>query len=100
MENIEISKAAAIDKLPGRFLKDGNEILSKPVSEICNPSVSHWIFPNPCEVEKISLILKKDKKGLPMKLQVTDYSSLVTATDFKNHWKSISHPDKWISLKQ
>ena len=62
MENIEISKAAAIDKLPGRFLKDGNEILSKPVSEICNLSVSHWIFPNPCEVEKISLILKKDKK--------------------------------------
>ena len=41
MENIEISKAAAIDKLPGRFLKDGNEILSKPVSEICNLSVSH-----------------------------------------------------------
>ena len=36
MENIEISKAAGIFKLPGRFLKDGAEILSQPISEICN----------------------------------------------------------------
>ena len=36
MGNIEVSKAAAIDKLPGRLLKDGAEILSKPVSKICN----------------------------------------------------------------
>ena len=32
MENIEISKAAGIDKPPGRFLKDGTDILSKPFS--------------------------------------------------------------------
>ena len=32
MENIEISKATDIDKLPGRFLKD------------CNLSISHGIF--------------------------------------------------------
>ena len=36
MGNIEVSKAATIDKLPGRLLKDGAEILSKPVSKICN----------------------------------------------------------------
>ena len=36
MGNIEVSKAAAIDKLPGRLLKDGAETLSKPVSKICN----------------------------------------------------------------
>ena len=35
MENIEISKAAGIDEFPGRFLKDGGEILSKPISETC-----------------------------------------------------------------
>ena len=35
MENIIVT-AAGIDKLPGRFLKDGTEILSEPISEICN----------------------------------------------------------------
>ena len=34
MEKIEISKAAGIGKLSGMFLKDGAEILSKPISEI------------------------------------------------------------------
>ena len=43
MEKIEISKAAGIDTLSGRFLKDGAEILSKPISEICNLSISHGI---------------------------------------------------------
>ena len=32
MENIEISKASGIDKLPGNFLKDGAKILCKPIS--------------------------------------------------------------------
>ena len=34
LENVEISEAAGISKLPGRFLKDGAEILSKPINEI------------------------------------------------------------------
>lgn len=41
MKNIEISKATGIDKLPGRYLKDGAEVLSKSISEICNFSISH-----------------------------------------------------------
>ena len=65
MENIEISKAACIDKLPGRFLKDGAEILSKPVSEICNLSISHGIFPNACKVVKLKPIFKKGKNVDP-----------------------------------
>ena len=48
MENIEISKASGIDKLPGKFLKDGAKILSRPISEIRDLSISHRIFPNAC----------------------------------------------------
>ena len=62
MENIEISKAAAIDKLPGRFLNDCAGILSKPISKICNLSISHGIFTN---VAKLKPIFKKDKKVVP-----------------------------------
>ena len=40
MENIEISKASSINKLPGRFLKDGAKILFKPFSKIWNLSIS------------------------------------------------------------
>lgn len=46
MEKIEVSKAAGIDKLTGRFIKDGAEILFNPISEISNVSVSHGIFPD------------------------------------------------------
>ena len=54
MEKIEISKAAGIEILSGRFLKDGAEILSKPISAICNLSISHGIFPNAEKVAKVS----------------------------------------------
>ena len=34
MTNIEISKAAGVDKLSSRFLKDGANILAKPISTL------------------------------------------------------------------
>ena len=65
MEKIEISKAASIHKLPGRFLKDGAEILSKPISEIYNLSIPHGIFNKACKVAKLKPIFKKGKKVDP-----------------------------------
>ena len=65
MENIEISKASGIDKLPGNFLKDGAKILCKPISEICNLLISRGIFPNACKVAKLKPIFKKGKKVDP-----------------------------------
>ena len=61
MENIEISKTTGIDKLPGRFLKDGSEILSKPISEIWNLLISHRIFPNASKIAKSNLFSRKAK---------------------------------------
>ena len=61
MGNIKISKAAGVDTLPGRFLKDGTVILSKPISEICNHSIFHEIFSNACKVAKLKPIFKKGK---------------------------------------
>ena len=62
MEIIEISKGSGIDKLPRKFLKDCAKILSKPISEICNFSISHGIFPNACKVAKLKPIFKKGKR--------------------------------------
>ena len=44
LKNIGISKAAGIDNLPGRFLKDGVVILAKPVTKVCNLSINRKSF--------------------------------------------------------
>ena len=62
MKNIEIFKPTNIHKVPGIFLKDGAEIVLKLINEICNLSISHGIFLNPCKIAKIKPIFKKDKK--------------------------------------
>ena len=37
---LTISKAAGLDGLPGRFLKDGAKFLAKTISDLCNLSVN------------------------------------------------------------
>ena len=62
MQNIKISKAACLDKLPQNFLKGKTEILSRPVSEICNLfNYQLQPFANACEVAKLKTLLKKAK---------------------------------------
>ena len=57
MQDIESSKATGVDKLSGRFLKDGTDILAKPVSALCNLSISRGVFPNdPSNYRPISLL--------------------------------------------
>ena len=40
-----VCKAAGIDDLSGCFLKDGSQVLSKPISELCNLSIKLGGFP-------------------------------------------------------
>ena len=72
MEYIGIYQSAGIDELPGRFLKDGAEILSKPNSEIFKLSISHGIFPNACKVAKLKPIFKA-KKSTPLNTGLSRY---------------------------
>ena len=76
MENIEIFKASGMDKLLGRFLKDGAKILSKPISEICNLSISQGIFSNACKVAKLKPISGKAKRS----------THLITGLSRHCHW--------------
>ena len=46
LRSANIRKAAGIDDLSGRFLKDGSRILSKPISELCNLSIKLGSFPD------------------------------------------------------
>ena len=65
MQFIDISKAAGIDKISGRFLKDGANILAKPIAKICNISISSGLFPSDCKIAKLKPLYKKGSKTNP-----------------------------------
>ena len=77
MRDIDTSKAAGIDRLPGRFLKDGANVLAKPVTDICNLSTSLNKFPSPFKSAKVKPIFKKGRK--------TNVSNFLVANTFEGH---------------
>ena len=58
LQCIYISKAAGIDKISGRFLKDGVNILAKLIAEICSISISSGFFPSDCKIVKLKPLYK------------------------------------------
>ena len=61
MRDIKSPKAAGVYKLSARFLKDGANILGKPVSALYNQSFSRGVFLSACKVGKLKPIFKKGK---------------------------------------
>ena len=55
----QASKVAGIDNLSGRFLKNGAKVLSKPISDLCNLSITSEKFPDICKVAKLKPLYKK-----------------------------------------
>ena len=56
---MNIDKAAGIDNPSGKFLKDGTNILGKSISEMCNFSIKHSLFPIDCQISKLKPLSKK-----------------------------------------
>ena len=48
LKDMSTDKAAGIDNLSRNFLKDGKNILAKPISKICDLSIKHFVFPTDC----------------------------------------------------
>ena len=59
------SKAAGIDDLSGKFLKDGTNILVRPISQLCNLSIKLNSFPRSCKIAKAKPPFKKGSKTNP-----------------------------------
>ena len=55
-----ISKVVGLDNLSGRFFKDGAEVLAKPITDLCNLSITSRKFPDSCKIAKLKPIYKKD----------------------------------------
>ena len=62
LRDIDTSKAAGIDRLLRRFLKDGANVLAKPVTDIYNLSISLSKFPSTFKLAKFKPIFKKGRR--------------------------------------
>ena len=65
LQFIDLSKLAGIAKVSGRFLKDGGNILAKPITKICNISISSGLFPSDCKIAKLKPLYKRESKAIP-----------------------------------
>ena len=65
LKNAEVTKALGIDQISGKFLKDGAQILAKPISELCNLSMALGSFPDACKIAKVKPLFKKGSKTDP-----------------------------------
>ena len=65
LRGTNVCKAAGIDDLSGRFLKDGSLVLSKHRSELYNFSIKLGSFPNSCKIAKLKPLFKKGSKINP-----------------------------------
>ena len=64
----QVPKAAGIDNLYGRFLKDGANVLSKPISELFNLPITSEKFPGIYKVAKLKPLYEKGSLTEPMSL--------------------------------
>ena len=56
---LDTNKAAGMDQIPAKFLRDGVEVLALPLENIINSSIKLSTFPEECKVAKLKLIFKK-----------------------------------------
>ena len=62
LQHLDENKAAGLDNLSVKFLKDGATVLAKPISQICN---LYSIFPSDCKTVKLKPLFKKGSKTYP-----------------------------------
>ena len=65
LKNMDTDKASGLDKLSARFLKDGADVLAKPITQICNLYIKFSIFPIKCQIAKLKPLFKKGSTTLP-----------------------------------
>ena len=65
LKNVEVTKAAGIDQISGKVLKDGARVLAKPISEMCNLFMALGSFPDACKIAKVKPLFKKGSKTDP-----------------------------------
>ena len=66
LSGTNVCKAAGIDDFLGCFLKDGSQVLSKTIGELCNLSIKSGSFPDCFKIAKLKPLFKKGSKTNPL----------------------------------
>ena len=78
--------ATGIDNFSGTFLKDGADILARPILRLCNLFIKLKSFQRNCKIAKAKPLFKKDSKT-----DLQNYRSHFTTSHLiKNYWKDYS----------
>ena len=88
------SKAASLDNLSGRFLKNDAEVLAKPITDLCNLSITSRKFPDSCKIAKLKPIYKKGSFT-----EASNYRpiSLLHTVNIKSNRESYSQSNQHLS---
>ena len=65
LKNFDETKASGIDEPSGIFLKDGAKLLTTPITQLCNVSVSSGTFLDACKIAKLKPFFKKGTRTYP-----------------------------------
>ena len=65
LKGLKPCKAAGIDDLSSKFLKDGAHVLARPIFQLCNLSIKLNSFPTSCKIAKVKPLFKKGSKTDP-----------------------------------
>ena len=65
LQSLNVDKAAGIDNISSKFLRDGASVLKKPITQICNLSIKFSKFPKECKRAKVKPLFKKGSKTEP-----------------------------------
>ena len=88
----QVSKAAGIDNLSGCFLKNGANVLPKPISDLCNLSIISEKFPDICKVVKLKTLCKKGSLTEPCNYRPTS----LLPPNIQSYTKDYSRSNKYF----
>ena len=60
---LDTSKAAGMDQIPAKSLRDGAKVLPLPLRKIINLSIKLSPFPEECKIVKLQPIFKKGARA-------------------------------------
>ena len=63
LNKINPSKSTGLDKIPGRFIKDGAKVISSPIAHLINLSLYKGIVPDCLKEAKVVPLYKKNSKS-------------------------------------
>ena len=89
--SLDTSKAAGMDQIPAKFLRDGAEVLALPFGNIINLSMKLSIFPEECKIAKLKPIFKKGARTDPKNYRPISLLPLVSKIIEKSIHFQVQH---------